>query len=48
VENLAKVSKSKLDFEEGTVIKIAFFGYRRGKKLLLELYLILLVLFRFF
>jgi hypothetical protein len=28
VENLAKVSKSKLDFEEGTVIKTAFFGHR--------------------
>jgi len=48
VENLAKVSKSKLDFEEGTVIKTAFFGHRWGKKLLFGLYLILPVLFRFF
>jgi len=28
VENPAKFSKSKADFKEGTVIKIAFFGYR--------------------
>jgi len=28
VENLAKLSKSKADFKEGTVVKIAFFWVR--------------------
>jgi len=48
VEKLAKHSKSKADFKEETVIKIAFFEQRWGKNLLYRLYPILRDLFRFF